>query len=314
MTQNYQRRQVSSGRRQSTTLPVFLQDLEEHNLGRRLSTTANLQRRLSTVSQLYLPHGDEYHPQAHVPPTGIEAPQSFLATSVSDDGIGIPSGRRLSTISHRFMPVTDDAIDAGKESDTGKSSKRQQTLLFAFEPLLSAFVLFPILVLFWECGWNLVLILLNQLNGFNLDLHLYETNQEDFESYTAVSLWIPYLIAQIILLVYYLGQDVIYNFLRNRHWLLRAVLLKLHIFILASAYVVQWEMLWTIWDQFTPHEPHFEFAISVMSLLALIVFVGHLSDLVFAPFVISFDSIEYCIFFGCPLLTREVSDDILVFV
>ncbi|CAF4583562.1 unnamed protein product, partial [Rotaria magnacalcarata] len=59
-------------------------------------------------------------------------------------------------------------------------------------------------------------------------------------------------------------------------------------------------MLWTIWDQFTPHEWYFEFTLSLTSLFSLIVFIGHLSDLVCSPFLFSYDSIEFNIQFGCP--------------
>ncbi|CAF0768010.1 unnamed protein product [Adineta ricciae] len=304
MSQNYQRRQVLSTRRQSTSLPVFLRDSDEVNLERRLSTCVNVQRRLSTVSQLYVPHGTEYHPQEHVPPTGPEAHQPFLVTSVDDEYAS--GGRRLSIISHRFEPIPEDTSESIAESELGKLSKFHRNVLFICEPLISGLIIFPILVLFWECGWNLVLILLNILNGFHVNLHLDEMTQEDFESYTWQSLLGPYLIAQVILLVYYLGQDKVHHFLKTQHWLIRAILLKLHILVLASCYIVQWEMLWTIWDQFTPHEWYFETTVSIASLFALIVFIGHLSDLICSPFVFSYDSIEYCVFFGCPLLTREM--------
>ncbi|UJR11052.1 hypothetical protein I4U23_015236 [Adineta vaga] len=304
MSQNYQRRQVSSGRRQSTSLPVFLRDSDELNLERRLSTCINFQRRLSTVSQLYLPNGTDYHPQAHVPPTGPEAQQPFLVTSIEND---TSDGRRLSIISHRFQPIDEETTDSIKESHIEKLDKHQRKALFISEPLISSLIIFPILVLFWECGWNLILIFLNRLNEFDANLHLDEMTQEDFESYTYQSLLFPYLIAEFLLLLYYLGQDIIHNFLKNQHWFIRAVLLKLHILLLASLYIVQWEMLWTIWDQFTPHEWYFEITMSFASLFALIVFIGHLSDLVCSPFVFSYDSIDYCIFFGCPLLTREMS-------
>ncbi len=65
-------------------------------------------------------------------------------------------------------------------------------------------------------------------------------------------------------------------------------------------------MLWTIWQEFITHEWYFELTLSLTALFAVIVFNGHLSDLVCSPFLFSYDSIEYCIHFGCPLLTRDV--------
>ena len=315
MTQNYHRRQgLKSERRKSTTLPVFLNDLDEEGEGegedadglrvpRRLSVCVNITRRLSTVSQLYLPHGNEYHPQDHIPPSGVDSQPSFLLSTLDegerDEGKSLP--HRLSIVSHLYQPIDESAVAQGKE--VKRSSRR---LLFVLEPLLSGVLLFPLLVLFWECGWNLVLILLNRLNALPSNLHLEEFDQEDFESYSSLSLLIPYLLVQLLLLLYYLAQNVFHRFLLGQRWLLRSVLLKVHIFILASIYIVQWEMLWTIWDQFSPHEWYFEFTLSVASLFALIVVIGHLSDLICSPFIYSYDSIDYCLFFGCPLLTREV--------
>jgi hypothetical protein len=306
MSQTYRRKQVTTARRQSTTLPVFIREQEEIDPSRRLSVCFNAQRRLSTVSQIYLPHGDEYHPQHHVPPIGPEAPQLLLSTTFDDD-LTNKEDRRLSIISRIYDPIDEEISDEYQEEKLNKITRR---ILFFIEPIITGLILFPILVLFWECGWNLVLILLNRLNEFDSNLHLDEITQEDFESYTWQSLLFPYLVVQFLLLLYYLCQDLFYNYLNKleeQKWIFANILLKIHIIILATIYIFQWEMLWTIWDQFTPHEWYFEFTLSLTSLFALIVFIGHLSDLVCSPFIFSYDSIEYCTHFGCPLLTREVS-------
>ena len=107
--------------------------------------------------------------------------------------------------------------------------------------------------------------------------------------------------------MFYLAQDFLYGFLKRQKLIPRLILLKLHIFILSSIYIVQWVVIWTVWDQYTPREWYFEIVLSFTALFALIVFIGHLSDLVCAPFLVSYDSIEYCLHFGCPLLTRQVS-------
>jgi len=65
-------------------------------------------------------------------------------------------------------------------------------------------------------------------------------------------------------------------------------------------------MLWTMWDEYIPHDWYFELSLSFMALFAFIVVNGHLSDLVCSPFLFSYDSIEYCIHFGYPLLTKDM--------
>ncbi|CAF1166083.1 unnamed protein product, partial [Rotaria sordida] len=301
MSQNYHRKQGQSGRRKSTTFPVIIVEQEELDNGRRLSVCPNYQRRLSNVSQLYLPNGSEYHPQERIPPSGLEHQTTFLLTRDENDNNenneNNENERRLSIIDRYHSTDHQLTIDQYKEN------KYKKRILFIIEPILTAFLLFPILVLFWETGWNLILIFLNVLNKFSPNLHLSEITQEDFESYTWESLVYPYLVVQILLLCFYIFQDLIYNYCKKQKWIIKTILLKFHIFIIGTIYIVQWEMIWTIWDQFTPHEWYFEFTLSLLSLFALIVFIGHLSDLICSPFLVSYDSIEYCIQFGCPLLT-----------
>jgi hypothetical protein len=243
MSQSDHRRQQTDVRSQSTLLPVFLIEGET----RRLSTSSNVQRRLSVI-----PQGD-----------------------------------------HREEDVAE--------------RKGCHLLLFIVEPVLIAFLLFPILVLFWDCGWNLVVILLNSLNDFPLSLHLGRNTDEEFGDYSSQSLIIPYVIVQVLLLVFYFGQDVFYTFLKRQHVIVELVLLKCHILMLVSIYIVQWEMIWTIWDQYTPHEWYFELLLSLTSLFALISSNGNWKNLVCSPFLVSYDSIEYCVQFSCSLLTRHVS-------
>jgi hypothetical protein len=243
MSQSDHRRQQTDVQSQSTLLPVFLIEGET----RRLSTSSNVQRRLSVIPQ----------------------------------------------VDHREEDVAE--------------RKGWHLLLFIVEPVLTAFLLFPILVLFWDCGWNLVVILLNSLNDFPLSLHLGRNTDEEFGNYSSQSLIIPYVIVQILLLILYFGQDVFYTFLKRQHVIVELVLLKCHILMLVSIYIVQWEMIWTLLDQYTPHEWYFELILSLTSLFALIASNGDLSNLVCSPFLVSYDSIEYCVKFSCSLLTRHVS-------
>ncbi|CAM4932530.1 unnamed protein product [Rotaria socialis] len=304
MTQNYQRKHVQSSRRKSTTFPIFVYEEEQTDTNRRLSVCPNFQRRLSTISQLYLPNGNEYHLQERIPPTGLEYQQNIISTTTTtneneNENETIEGERRLSII-------TKYSSNNNQTNDVDQYEINNKKFLFIIEPMITGLLLFPILVLFWETGWNLNLIFLNVMNKFSSDLHLDEFTQEDFESYTWQSLFFSYLVVEILLLVLYMLQDFIYNNLKNKNYLIKMLILKFHIFLLSTIYIVQWEMLWTIWDQFTPHEWYFEFTLSLTSLFSLIVFIGHLSDLVCSPFLFSYDSIEFNIQFGCPLLTRQM--------
>ncbi|CAF4530691.1 unnamed protein product, partial [Didymodactylos carnosus] len=247
------------------------------------------------VSQIYLPHGNEYHHQHKLPANGPELLENNFV--LNEDTV---TG---SIKSADYCAIDEDTSDEYKFS---KSSKRA---LFVLEPIITGLIIFPIIVLFWECGWNLVLIMLNEWNSYPHPWNIDDIDGEEYGDYSYTSLLVPYFAAQFLLLLIYLLQDIVYNFLKYKckYWLLRSILLQLHILLLASIYIVQWEMMWTIWDQYTPHEWYFEFLLSFMSLFTLIVLNGHLCDLVCAPFLISYDSIEYCIQFGCPLLTRQMS-------
>lgn len=309
MSQNYQRKQVQTNRRKSTTFPIFLNEQNEiDDNNRRLSICpSNFQRRLSTVSQLYLPNGNEYLPQQRIPPTGPEYQQTFILTNEENNYENFDDNKkRLSIISTYYPKIDQLNIEKNFEDELNNKNKIKNKILFIIEPILTGIIIFPILVLFWETGWNSSLIFLNTINNYSLNLHLDEGTHPDSEFYTWKSLIFTYLIVEILLLLYYLFQDIFYNFLKTKNFILKYILLKFHIFLLGIIYIFQWEMLWTIWDQFTPLEWYFELSLSLTSIFALIVFVGHLSDLVCSPFIFSYDSIEYCIQFGCPLLTRQV--------
>lgn len=250
----------------------------------------------------------------------------------------------------KYYPLEEDSIQ--------KKTKERRRFLFIVEPIIIGLIIFPIIVLFWQCGWNLVLILLDSVNGRPLQgseqqspevvdslllnvrhksshkehstegkkrknfsrFNSFVNNNPDssipdleVEDYSYQSLIIPYIIAQIFLLCFYLSQDLFYNFLKKQNNLIGIILLKCHIFLLAWIYIVQWVMIWTIWDQYTPHEWHFELLLSLAFLFVLIIFNGHLSDLICAPFIVSYDSIEYCLQIDCPLQTQQVSFEIITF-
>ena len=205
------------------------------------------------------------------------------------------------------------------------------------------------IVLFWQCGWNIVTVILDLVNDFeqlpksneteslivlrkfsdkeNLTElqnkikrkkkkpkglshpNLVQIENSDLEEkyYSFQSLLISYLIIQLFLLCFYLGQNYFYNFVKKQNFIIKLILLKFHIFFLASIYIIQWDMIWTIWDQYTFDEWYIQLFISLIFFFALIVINGNSSDLVCAPFIHSYDSIECCLQFSCPFLTEKVS-------
>ncbi|CAF4756800.1 unnamed protein product, partial [Rotaria magnacalcarata] len=58
--------------------------------------------------------------------------------------------------------------------------------------------------------------------------------------------------------------------------------------------------MWTIWDRYTPADWLLMLIISIAALLTVIGLMGHPCDLVCAPFILSYDSVEYNIRIGSP--------------
>jgi len=116
-----------------------------------------------------------------------------------------------------------------------------------------------------------------------------------------------YLLSQLLLLFIYINQDHLYQFLvKQKSKFFVFVILQCHCLITALSYVVQWTALWTLWDYYTSDNWFVMLLVSVIAILAIIVLTGHPCDLVCAPFVISYDSIEYNIRIGTPFIKQEV--------
>ena len=192
----------------------------------------------------------------------------------------------------RRLTQTVSIVDHTNEQ-TGVKPKGRYLILFLLEPILTGCLLFPLLVLFWDCGWNLAVTMLNSLNDYPLTYNLDGENYTDYGygDYSPQSLVVSYAVAETVLFILYMSQDLFYNFLRRQHRILAMILTKIHILILASFYIVQWEMIWTILDQYTPDDWSFMMVFSIAAMFVLIVVTGTLSDLVCSPLVISYDSI-----------------------
>jgi hypothetical protein len=262
--------------------PIVIQNTNPH-----LSIPNNNQRRLSIISKQF----DNEYNQQHVHVIGSE-----LSQALPDSG--------GNTHIHRLTQLI--TIDEDKEENVVEP-KGRYLFLFIIEPILTGCILFPLLVLFWDCGWNLFTVMLNSLNDYALTYNLDGLNYTEFGygNYSPQSLIVSYVIEEILLLILYLGQDVFYNFLKRQHSIIEMILIKIHSLLLASLYIVQWEMIWTIMDQYTPSDWTFMMVLSLASIFLLIVITGTLADFVCSPLVVSYDSIECCIEFECPLMTTE---------
>ncbi|CAF4752639.1 unnamed protein product [Rotaria sp. Silwood1] len=254
----------------------------------RLSISSNNQRRLSIVAKKF---DNEYHDQ-----------QVQIIDSELSQPLPNPDGRTNQRRLTQIICLVDDSPKIVVKP------KGCYLLLFIAEPILIVCLLFPLLVLFWDCGWNLAVTMLNSLNGYPLTYNLDGEDYTDagYGEYSPQSLIVPYVIVEILFLIFYVGQDLFYNFLKRQHILVKMILLKIHILILAFMYIFQWEMIWTILDQYTSQEWAFMMLLSLVALFLLMVITGTLSDMVCSPFVVSYDSIEYCIRFECPLATEHV--------
>jgi hypothetical protein len=168
----------------------------------------------------------------------------------------------------------------------------RRTIFFIFQPLVAGFLIFPLLILFWQAGWNFMVEWIN----ISFNKHW-------------IVLVILYFLAQLIFLFIYLNQDHLYDYLhKQKTQLFIATILQFHSLMTSSTYITQWVAMWTIWDRYTSEDWVLMFIVSIAALLAVIALMGHPCDLVCAPFILSYDSIEYNIRIGsAPFLNAKVN-------
>ncbi|CAF0761712.1 unnamed protein product [Adineta steineri] len=174
-----------------------------------------------------------------------------------------------------------------------KPKEHHRRVLFIMEPIIIGLILFPIIILFWQCGWNVIFVLLNSVNRYPPSASQQYLGTEESKILTNI-------------LSLNGSQKVLEKEYLSKFDKQKPSKLAKNSQIKASIYIIQWEMIWTMWDQYTSDEWDFELLLSLTFLFVLIIFTGHLSDLVCAPFLISYDSIEYCLLSSCPLLTRQM--------
>lgn len=154
--------------------------------------------------------------------------------------------------------------------------KIKRRLVFIFEPLIVGFLIFPNLIIFWQSGWNFMIEWLESPTGAH-----------------PIILPLFHILSQFILLCIYLNQDNLYKYIKHKSKYLSRTILQLHSLLTALAYVIQWVTMWTLCDYYSTDDTSTMLYISIISVLLVILIAGHPSDLVCAPFIISYDSIEY---------------------
>ncbi|CAF1473868.1 unnamed protein product [Adineta ricciae] len=197
--------------------------------------------------------------------------------------------------------VTDSSDETSTPTDPCEIIVRtgtKPTLFFIFQPLVAGFLVFPLLILFWQAGWNFMVEWLQTSTGKHWSV-----------------LPLLYCLAQLIFLFIYMDQDRLYDFVhrQNSSFFVR-IILQLHNLLMASNYIVQWVSMWTIWDRYTSNEWVLMLIVSIAAILAVITIMGHPCDLVCAPFILSYDSIEYNIRIGTPFLTEKISERLAHFL
>ncbi|CAF2414516.1 unnamed protein product [Rotaria sp. Silwood2] len=166
------------------------------------------------------------------------------------------------------------------------------TIFFICQPIIAGFFIFPLLILFWQAGWNFMVVWLDTPIGKHW-----------------IVLVMLYFLAQLIFLFIYLNQDHLYDYLhKQKTKLFISIILQCHNFITSSNYIIQWVSMWTIWDRYTPADWLLMLIVSIAALFAVIALMGHPCDLVCAPFILSYDSIEYNIRIGSPFLTENINE------
>ncbi len=147
MSQDFISRKSSIVHRTSSISSAVLRPRAESiNNTSRITSTTDIQRSLSNRSQTYLPNENEYHPQERVPPTGPEVQQPYR---INDDDQSIDGQSTISLVNPIYGSTDEDIHERNKGQ---KLSEKTRRILFFVEPIMGAFILFPIIVLFWESG------------------------------------------------------------------------------------------------------------------------------------------------------------------
>jgi hypothetical protein len=186
--------------------------------------------------------------------------------------------------------VTASVISTIGSDEVIPPSSKKRTIFLICEPIVAGFIIFPLLIIFWQSGWNFMIEWLDTPSGQR--------------SAILPSL---YFLSQFIFLIIYINQDRLYDFLaKQKIKFFVIIILQFHSFITALNYIIQWVTMWTLWDRYTSDDWLLMLIISITAILAIIALTGHPCDLVCVPFILSYDSIEYNIRIGTPFVTEKV--------
>ncbi|CAF0865142.1 unnamed protein product [Rotaria sordida] len=187
---------------------------------------------------------------------------------------------------------SNETIDSSDQYNMVIRTGIRRTIFFICQPIIAGFLIFPLLILFWQAGWNFMVVWIDTPIGAHW-----------------IVLVMLYFFAQLIFLFIYLNQDHLYDYLhKQKIKLFISIILQFHTFIISTTYIIQWVSMWTIWDRYTPTDWLLMLIVSIVALSAVIALIGHPCDLVCAPFILSYDSIEYNIRIGSLFLTENINE------
>jgi hypothetical protein len=197
---------------------------------------------------------------------------------------------KLIPLDESALPTTGDVISSVHSDEIIHSSNKRRTIFFICEPIIAGLFIFPLLIMFWQSGWNFMV-------GW-LDTPL---------SQRRATLLSMYVLSQFLFLFIYLHQDRLYFLLvKQESKFYSFIILQFHSLFTAFNYIIQWVTMWTLWDWYTSDDWLIMLLISIIAILTVIILTGHPCDLVCAPFVISYDSTEYNVRIGTPFVTEKV--------
>ncbi|CAF1213918.1 unnamed protein product [Adineta steineri] len=236
-------------------------------------------------------YNDRFRPRAQSLFENRQRTYSELTISLLDRFL---TSRKLTNISNETTAPSSDECEFIIRNGT------RRTIFFICQPLIAGLLVFPLLILFWQAGWNFMVELIGPpppgKHRATLPQHW-------------TTLPILYIMAQVIFLLIYLNQDRLYDYLHKRkNKLFICIILQCHNFLTSSTYILQWVSMWTIWDLYTSADWLLMLIVSVAAILAVIAIMGHPCDLVCAPFILSYDSIEYNIRIGSPFVTEKINE------
>jgi hypothetical protein len=207
---------------------------------------------------------------------------------------------------HASSAERPENVSSSNMNDCHRISESQRRFMFICEPIVAGVFILPLLVIFWQSSWNLILEWVNR----------FPEQQREILSGL-------HILSQTIFLCMYINQNRLYDYVvhKKSHYII-GFIRQSYVFILAFNGILQWTTMWTIWDFYTYNDWLLMLLSSIIAILAMVVLTGNPGDLVCAPFILSYDSIEYNIRIDTSLVVDKVNsrtaagrlDSIMLFI